>query len=39
MGSALDYVQHLAIDLENQKIPLPHPRRRWRVLLPLFSAL
>ena len=33
MGSALHYTQHLAINLENQAILLPHPKRPWRVIL------
>lgn len=33
MGSALHYAQHLAINLENQPILLPHPKRLWRVFL------
>ena len=33
MGSTLHYAQHLAINLENQTILLPHPKRLWRVFL------
>lgn len=33
MGSTLHYSQHLAINLENQPILLPHPKRLWRVFL------
>ena len=33
MGSTLHYAQHLAINLENQAILLPHPKRPWRVFL------
>ena len=38
MGATLDYPQHLAIELANQKIPPPHPKGPWRVLLLPFSA-